>query len=181
MGRGGALLYITRGPGSPGPPRRDLIDTYLRWRNDFGVMYRLEDVSPKTREAEVARLEALGANPATVRFTIYDRATLTPIGTTALNDIDLANGSAEFSILIGEAAFRDRGYGAEATRLMRDYALGPLGLHTLLLRVFAYNPAAQRAYEKAGFRAFGRQREARRMGGRWWDVIFMECVARDEG
>ena len=179
MERDGIVLNITGDTVALVPPRRDLVETYSRWRNDFGIMYRLEDVSPKTLDAEIERVETLGTNPATVRFTIYDRATLTPIGTTALNDIDLANGSAEYSILIGEADYRGRGYGTETTRLVLDYAFTALGLHTLLLRVFSYNPAAQRAYEKAGFRAFGRQREARMMGGRWWDVVYMEALASE--
>jgi RimJ/RimL family protein N-acetyltransferase len=48
-----------------------------------------------------------------------------------------------------------------------------------MLRVYAYNRAAYRAYQKAGFREFGRRREAVWMGGRLWDAIYMECLATE--
>ena len=46
-----------------------------------------------------------------------------------------------------------------------------------MLRVFSYNLAAIRTYTKAGFKEFGRRRECHFMGGKYWDVIYMECLA----
>lgn len=162
-----------------GPPRRDLLETYLRWRNDFTVMRQLGDVEPITMEQEIARYEALASSPSTARFTIYDRDSLTPIGSTALDDIDFRHGTAEFSILIGEPEYRNRGYGTETARLMLDYAFVALGLHSVFLRVFSSNPAAQRAYEKAGFRQFAVRHESQRMDEQWWDTIYMECLTTE--
>ena len=72
-----------------------------------------------------------------------------------------------------------RGYGTEATRLMLDYAFTVLGLYNVMLRVYAYNPAALSAYEKAGFREFGRRRQCRVFAGQRWDEIFMDCLASE--
>ena len=52
-----------------------------------------------------------------------------------------------------------------------------LGLHNVMLRVYAYNLAGRRAYEKAGFREFGRRRGSRVFAGGRWDEVFMECLA----
>jgi RimJ/RimL family protein N-acetyltransferase len=93
--------------------------------------------------------------------------------------VDYRHGTAELGILIGEADGRGKDYGTETTRLMAEYAFTTLGLHNLMLRVFAFNPAGIRAYEKAGFREFGRRREAVWMGGRRWDVVYMECLASE--
>ena len=71
------------------------------------------------------------------------------------------------------------GYGTEATRLTLDYAFTALGLHSVLLKVYAFNLAGLRTYQKAGFREIGRRREAHHMGGRLWDVILMDCLATD--
>jgi RimJ/RimL family protein N-acetyltransferase len=46
-----------------------------------------------------------------------------------------------------------------------------------MLTVYAYNVAGQRAYAKAGFREYARRRECHQMGGRLWDMIYMECLA----
>ena len=35
------------------------------------------------------------------------------------------------------------------------------------------------AYRRAGFREFGRRREAHRLGGRTFDVVHMECLASE--
>jgi hypothetical protein len=54
-----------------------------------------------------------------------------------------------------------------------------LGLNNVMLRVFSYNERAIRAYQRAGFQEIGRRREAQRVGDRAYDVIFMDCLARD--
>jgi RimJ/RimL family protein N-acetyltransferase len=62
---------------------------------------------------------------------------------------------------------------------MLDYAFNVLGLHSVRLAVFSFNERAQRAYERAGFRVIGRWREAKRLGGRAYDVVYMDCLARE--
>lgn len=162
-----------------GPMRRELLPLYWRWRNDFEVMRNLIDVNPVTYEQEEARYDALLDDPESVRFLIYDRATVQPIGIAAYDGIDYRNGVADYSIVIGEAEFHSRGYGTETTRLMLDYAFTALGLNAILLELFEYNPAAQRAYEKAGFRLAGRRREAHFWDGRLWNIIYMDCLAAE--
>jgi hypothetical protein len=48
-----------------------------------------------------------------------------------------------------------------------------------MLVVYKFNLSGRRAYEKAGFRECGRRRQAHLMGGRWWDVIYMQCLASE--
>lgn len=161
-----------------GPLRRELLPAYQRWINDFAAARNLGVPSrPISAEAEAAWFDGVVGNAGEVAFTIYERATWRPIGNTGLHLIDHRNRTAEFGLLIGEADARGRGFGTEATRLVLDYAFTALGLHNLMLRVFAYNLAGLRAYQKAGFREFGRRREAVLMGGRLWDVVYMECLA----
>ena len=112
-------------------------------------------------------------------FTVYVRDTWRPIGNTSLMEIDRVHRAATFGLLIGEPDARGLGYGAEATRLVLDYAFTALGLHSVQLNVFAYNLAGLRAYQKAGFKEVGRRREAHLMGGRLWDVVIMDCLATE--
>ena len=37
-------------------------------------------------------------------------------------------------------------------------------------------PLKQRSH---GHAVFGRRRQAKFMGGQWWDVVFMDCIASD--
>nr|WP_315501870.1 GNAT family protein [Actinomyces radicidentis] len=52
-----------------------------------------------------------------------------------------------------------------------------MGLHRISLEVYAFNPAARRAYEKAGFVAEGRLRDALLYDGEWVDAEVMARVA----
>ncbi len=48
-----------------------------------------------------------------------------------------------------------------------------------MLRVYEFNPAARRSYEKVGFREIGRRRESRWFSGRFWDEIDMDILATE--
>ena len=160
-----------------GPLRRDLLPVYQRWINDLGTMRNLGLAPhPMTHEKEQDWYDRQSKTEVEVPFTIYERETLRPIGNTGLHDIDHRNRSATFGIMIGEPECRGRGYGTETTTLMLDYAFTALGLHSVMLTVFEFNQAGIRAYEKAGFREFGRRRQCRMMGGKLWDEIFMDCL-----
>jgi RimJ/RimL family protein N-acetyltransferase len=161
-----------------GPHRRDLIPTYQRWINDFEMLRTIGAVQPRPTTLEQEEAWYAGnANPGEVRFTIYERAGLRPIGTTALHGVDFRNRTAVFGIFIGEADARGRGLGTEVTTLMLDYAFTALGLHSVMLTVAEFNRAGQRAYQKAGFQEFGRRRQCRWMGGRLWDDVYMDCLS----
>ncbi len=165
-----------------GPIRRDLVPLYHRWINDFAVLRTLHVPRPSTLEEVQAAHEAQVAEERqrrVVYFTVYDRATLRPIGRTDLVDISYRDRSASFGIEIGEADYRGRGYGTEATRLTLDYAFTALGLHNVALETWEYNRAGQRAYAKAGFREMGRRRQAKFMGGKLWDIVQMDCLSTE--
>ncbi len=91
----------------------------------------------------------------------------------------IAHRTTEFGIVIGAADASGKGYGTEVARLMLDYAFTALGLHNVMLTVCEFNYAGRRAYERAGLREFGRLRQAKRLGGRFWDIVLMECLAPD--
>jgi diamine N-acetyltransferase len=163
-----------------GPLRRDLLPTYQRWINDFGTLRTLGAIPPRPTTIEQEEVWYDGHKTADeVHFTIYDRTTSRPIGTAALRGIDHRNRTATFGIFIGQRDSRGKGYGTEATRLTLDYAFTALGLHSVMLTVAEYNLVGRRAYERAGFREFGRRRQCRWLGGRLWDDVYMDCLATE--
>ncbi|MGI8857633.1 MAG: GNAT family N-acetyltransferase [Thermomicrobiales bacterium] len=162
-----------------GPIRRDLIPLVQRWMNDFTVRRSFGIPEPTTVEQQTRVYDYIVGDDKSAFFTIYERDGWRPIGYTYLEGIIWRDRTAEFGILIGEADARGKGYGTEATMLLLDYAFAALGLHSVILRVYAYNFAGKRAYEKAGFREFGRRRESKLMGGRLWDQVYMECLASE--
>jgi diamine N-acetyltransferase len=164
-----------------GPGRSDLVGLYQRWFNDIDVMTFYTDgpITPSTYETSRAQYDRVTNDETDIRFTVYERDTLRPIGLSDLFQIDYFNRTAGFGVLIGEKDCWGRGYGTEITRLMLDYAFTVLGLHSVRLAVFSYNERARRVYERAGFRVIGRWREAKRLGGRPFDIIYMDCIATE--
>ena len=71
------------------------------------------------------------------------------------------------------------GLGTEAVQLMTDYAIHGLEMHNVHLTTYEYNWAGRRAYAKAGFKEYGRRREAQLYQGKRWDLILMEVLAAE--
>ena len=106
---------------------------------------------------------------------VVDNATGRCVGEAVLYQWAEADAACRFRILIGPHG-RDRGLGTEATRLMLDHGFTALGLRRITLDVYASNPRARRAYEKAGFAADGVRRAALRFDDRWIDAVTMSAT-----
>lgn len=163
-----------------GPLRRDLLTTYQRWLNTLQVTRTLMVGSrPMTEEAERAWMDSALTSSTDAVFTMYELTTMRPIGNVGLHNIDHLNGTADFGIFIGEPEIWGKGYGTEATRLMLAYGFDVLGLHNIMLKVFTHNPAAMRAYERAGFKRVGVRRGAVKVGRDRYDEVFMDATGDD--
>lgn len=164
-----------------GPRCRDLIPLAARWYNDFEVMrtygnqFRLSTYE-KFEDAYVR--DSTGGTDF-IDFAIYEQATLRLIGQCALERINYFDRTAKYTILIGEKDCWNKGFGTEATQLMLDYGFTCLGLHNIYLTVYDFNQRGFSAYRRAGFKEIGRQREACRLGGKAYDVIYMDCLATE--
>ena len=101
------------------------------------------------------------------------------IGESVINEIDWRLRCANFRIGIYRAAERGRGIGTWAIETTRDFAFEDLKLHRLELDVFSFNPRAERAYLKAGFKREGVLRDAVMDGESYADDILM-AILEDE-
>lgn len=107
---------------------------------------------------------------------VVERATGNVVGEAVLNDWDPGNESCNFRIYLVPGSY-GRGLGTEATRLIVGYGFEALGLHRISLEVYAFNPRARRAYEKAGFVAEGVLRDALLWEGERVDATVMSVLA----
>lgn len=176
----GPIINIRGEKVALGPLDRAIIPLQTRWINIWPTTRTLgADASPRTLEEHerwyTQRVEGEGV----VTFLVYDLADMAPIGSVGMFDIDRRHGTCELGIGIMATDRRGRGLGTEATRLITDYAIRDLAMHNVHLTVLAFNEAGTRAYRKAGFREYGRRREAWLHNGRRWDVVYMEVVASE--
>ena len=151
-----------------------------RWTRD-SEYWRLLESGPANPWSMKKTKDELGEDPKD-NFFLFLLRTLADdrlIGFVNL-DIDAwTHGEAWVGIALGEREDWGKGYGTDAMRVILRYAFTELNLHRVSLNVFEYNPRAIRSYEKAGFLAEGRRRQALNRGGRRWDIIHMG-ILREE-
>ena len=101
------------------------------------------------------------------------------IGESVINEIDWNLRSANFRIGLYHMAERGKGIGTWAAEVTRDFAFEELKLHRLELDVYSFNPRAERAYSKIGFKREGILRDAIMDGDKYADDILM-AILEDE-
>lgn len=102
-----------------------------------------------------------------------------PIGLIDLYDFDPKHLRAGLGIVISEPGDRDRGYGAEAIRLLEAYAFETLGLHQLYASVGENNTRSQHLFEKLGFTRSGIRRQWWRTATGFEDEWFYQKIRKD--
>jgi RimJ/RimL family protein N-acetyltransferase len=101
------------------------------------------------------------------------------IGESVINEIDWDLRNANFRIGIFHSEICGKGIGSWATQMTRDFAFEQLKLHRLELDVFSFNPRAEKAYLKAGFKREGILRDALWDGEKYADDILMAILEDD--
>jgi RimJ/RimL family protein N-acetyltransferase len=89
--------------------------------------------------------------------------------------------SAEFAILIGDHAFRGKGFGRLITKCAINFGFNNLNLFRISLEVLSYNMAAIDLYSKLGFVQEGVLRSAQYKNGKREDVIVMSILKSEWG
>ncbi len=100
-------------------------------------------------------------------------------GESVINEIDWDLRCANFRIALFHSKECGHGIGTWATEVIRDFAFEQLKLHRLELDVYSYNPRAEKAYKKAGFRREGVLRDAVKDGDHYADDILMAILEDD--
>lgn len=151
------------------------------WINDREEVILNSAYSPVHERDHAAWFESIRGRPDVAIFAIRLAGTGELIGSCQLRDIDHRHGTAELQIRIGASEARGRGYGTEAVRMLLAHAFRDLNLQRVQLHVFADNPRAIRAYEKAGMAREGLLRSAAYIDGRRRDLVVMGILREDAG
>jgi RimJ/RimL family protein N-acetyltransferase len=187
MGRG-RVCAVTEGDfilvgdrAALGALRREHLPDLATWFNDPEVRSGLAHRGLVNVEAEEKWFEAMteagGApRPTAIAFAVHSAADGELVGACSLEEIDHNFLRAHFGIFLGRR--RGEGIGSDATRLTLDWAFHILCLRNVMLEVYDFNGAV-RAYERAGFRAIGRRRDAVLALGARADSILMDATVAD--
>ena len=159
---------------------RDDTDNIIKWRNSDEVRRQFIYQKPFTKESHENWIDTMIETGKVVQMMIVLSDNDRPIGSVYVRDIAREHNKAEYGIFIGETDCLGKGYGTEAAELMIDYAFEYLGLHKLMLRVYADNERAIKSYEKAGFVKEAYLKDDVFVQGKYRDIVLM-AVFHKEG
>lgn len=91
----------------------------------------------------------------TTRYDAVIEADGVPVGTIGLLSIDRKNSKAEYYIAMGETSYKGKGVAKEASKLILAYGFEELGLNRIYLFTEVDNIAAQKLFERVGFKREG--------------------------
>ena len=154
------------------------VEKFTEWINDLNLAIYLSvapDVVTIGKEREI--LEKLSKEG--YHFSIVKLSNDELIGICGLLKVDQVNKTAEVGIFIGNKRYWGKGYGTEAINLLLDYSFNLLNLNSIFLRVHSFNKRAITCYKKSGFKEIGIRREAYIIGGKKYDQVYMDIIAKE--
>jgi RimJ/RimL family protein N-acetyltransferase len=156
------------------PFQRSDLPHFLKWFNDPEVTQYLTFYLPMTEMAEQKFIENMANFTASDVYFIIEAIkndANKPIGSIGLNGVHPKDHSATFGIAIGEKDYWNKGYGAEACRLIINYGFTQLNLHRISSSAYSFNERSIRMHLSVGFKEEGRQREAAFKNGEYHDIV----------
>ena len=154
---------------------------------DSGFLSNVANENDKKKEKMKAELDPYkrfdwGVPPSSkgdYAFAIIKRDENTLLGNASIMDVNPVCRTGTLGIFIGEQKERNKGYGAEALKLLLDYGFNILNLNNINLAVFSFNKNAIACYKKIGFKEYGVRHECYFLNGKYYDEILMEILRKD--
>ena len=155
-------------------------ENIIKWRNSDVVRKQFIYQKEFTVESHENWIKTMIETGKAVQMMIVlnegDRA----IGSVYVRDIDLEHKKAEYGIFIGETDCLGKGYGTEAAELMIEYAFEFLGIHKLMLRVYAENERGIKSYEKAGLKKEAYLKDDVYVQEKFRDIVLMAVINQED-
>ena len=158
------------------PLQRDDLNHIMRWSEDEEIRKMTGEVNPMTRPEAEDFYKKVEADKNRVWFAIVRRNGARVIGEAGLLRMFEPWRCTDMTVILGEKDAWGQGYGAEAGRLILDYAFGELGFHRVSVGVVGFNERAIRFWKRLGFREEGVQREGYYCDGRYSDFVMMSIL-----
>ena len=163
------------------PLQPEHVACFYKWlRDPEAIEYSLSAFQNMKTDPQIDQwFAATLQQPDCLNLGIYTEATNALIGYAGISNISATNHSGEYFIFIGEKAFWGQGIGTAVTEQVVGLGFTQLHLNRIMLTVSEPNIGGLRAYEKAGFLAEGRLRQACCRRGLFHDKLVLSVLKSD--
>ena len=148
------------------------LESCVRWMNDPDTSQYLGIHRPMSDIAEGEWLDTIHKSDRDIVLAIETLDGVL-IGSMGLHRISWKDRMATTGAVIGEAEYRNGGYGTDAKMVLLDYAFNTLNLHKICSSVFAFNERSLRYSLHCGYKIEGLKRREVFKNGRYWDVVLL--------
>lgn len=149
------------------------------WMQDPEIGAGLGDVvTPASLSQQEKWFERIDSDRETFRWAV-ESADGVLIGYSGLWEIHWKDRRAEHAAIIGEQAYRRKGYGRETIATCARYAFDELDLYRLDATIVNCNAASLQAYESCGFMKEGQLRAHARRNGKRHDRIMLGLLSEE--
>lgn len=131
-------------------------------------------ISEITEKGWIEKQSAHSMSPASITFVIETKKGK-PIGTMGLNAISWVHRHATTGSMIGDKAYRGKGYAKDAKMVLLQYAFDTLGLHKIISHAFAVNLASTEYNKRCGYVQEAVLKDEFFREGRYHDVAVLAC------
>lgn len=160
----------------------DATDEYINWMNDYEIVkYTDSKVMLHTKESIQEFIKIGIDSTRNYIFGIVDKKTHRHIGNIKLGSINWQHRYGDIGLIIGLSEYHGRGIATEAISLVSEFAFKQLGLHRVISGAYENNIGSIRAFEKSGFKQYGRATKAYMFEGAYMDGIMLEKLNPYEG
>ncbi|MEN6521034.1 MAG: GNAT family protein [Armatimonadota bacterium] len=155
--------------------KEDLIYIH-KWVNDPEISGLIGQVGKMSPEQVDEWFEKVEADNNRVWFAVVLKESDRIIGEAGLLRMFDEWRTTDLSMIIGEKAVWDQGYGTEAIILLLQYAFRNLNFHRVAIGVVGFNERALHFYKKVGFREEGLQRDGYYYDHSYYDFVMMSIL-----
>lgn len=158
----------------------DCSGRYPSWFNDQEVCrYNSHFLFPYRQEDSIRYVRGITDSTTDLVLAIAQKKENRHIGNVSLQNIDVVNQTAEFSILIGEKDCWGKGYSREAGRLILDHGFRLLNLNRIYCGTPEDNIPMKKLALSLGMKEEGRRRQALFKEGRTLDIVEFGILRED--
>ncbi|HMO95057.1 MAG TPA: GNAT family protein [Tepidiformaceae bacterium] len=156
------------------------LDVMYRWINDWETVQYIASRYPQSRKFEREWLASGDPAFGEAAFIVETLEEQRPIGWLGLHRMAPEHREAHLGVAIGEAEYRDGGYGTDLMRTVSRVAFDVMNLNRIELTVYDWNLRAIRVYEKVGYRREGLLRDGMFRAGKWHNLVLMGLLRGEE-
>lgn len=153
--------------------RKDDIQKLSELMSDREIGILSGEVYPMTEKGFEDLYQSCQETDNRIWFVIEDKETGKIIGETGFLRIFNPWRTCDYSLIIWDREYWNRGYGKETAKLMLEYGFNNLNMHRLAIGVVGFNIRGLKFWESIGFEKEGIQKDGYYCNGQYSDFIMM--------